>query len=76
MCPLTPLENRFRALAGESGYEGDFIEHYLLPVVYSEGSTGLSSEFLGALFAVWSLAVYTWVWRRLKGGAREQLGRS
>jgi hypothetical protein len=64
VCPLTPLENRFRGLAGESGYEGDFIEHYLLPIVYSEGPTGISGELLGALFAVWSLAVYTWVWSR------------
>ncbi|SEO68921.1 DUF2784 domain-containing protein [Aquisalimonas asiatica] len=28
-CPLTPLENRFRAAAGESGYAGGFIQHYL-----------------------------------------------
>ena len=30
-CPLTPLENRFRALAGQSGYTGDFLDHYLRP---------------------------------------------
>jgi hypothetical protein len=64
VCPLTPLENWFRGLAGESGYEGDFIEHYLLPIQYSEGSTGISGEVLGAIFGVWSLAVYTWVWSR------------
>ena len=64
VCPLTPLENRFRGLAGESGYEGDFIEHYLLPIQYSEVSIGLSGEVLGATFAVWSLAVYGWVWSR------------
>ena len=66
VCPLTPLENWFRGLAGESGYEGDFIEHYLLPIVYSEGPTGVSGEFLGAFLAVWSLAVYVWVWNRLR----------
>jgi hypothetical protein len=64
VCPLTPLENWFRGLAGESGYEGDFVEHYLLPIVYSEDPTGISGEFLGAIFAVWSLAVYAWVWNR------------
>ncbi len=64
VCPLTPLENWFRGLAGKSGYEGAFIEHYLLPIVYSEDPTGISGEFLGALLAVWSLAVYAWVWNR------------
>ena len=28
-CPLTPLENRLRRAAGDRGYEGGFIEHYL-----------------------------------------------
>ena len=34
VCPLTPLENRFRYLAGQAGYEGGFIQHYLAPLVY------------------------------------------
>lgn len=64
VCPLTPLENRLRRLAGESGYEGDFIEHYLLPIVYSEGAIGISGEQLAGIFAVWTVAVYAWVWNR------------
>ena len=28
-CPLTPLENRLRIAAGDKGYEGGFIDHYL-----------------------------------------------
>lgn len=28
-CPLTPLENRLRKAAGERGYEGSFVDHYL-----------------------------------------------
>lgn len=36
-CPLTPLENRFLRLAGETGYGGDFIGHYLLGTLYPEG---------------------------------------
>lgn len=39
VCPLTPLENRLRLLAGELPYSGDFIGHYLLPVVYPRGLT-------------------------------------
>lgn len=34
VCPLTPLENRFRRLAGQAQYEGGFVEHYILPVLY------------------------------------------
>ncbi len=39
ICPLTPLENSLRQAAGESGYSGSFIEHYLVPLVYPPGLT-------------------------------------
>ncbi|MCG6861614.1 MAG: DUF2784 domain-containing protein [Chromatiaceae bacterium] len=34
ICPLTPLENSLRHCAGQAGYEGGFLEYYLLPLVY------------------------------------------
>ena len=34
ICPLTPLENRLRRMAGEDGYSGGFIEEHLLPLIY------------------------------------------
>lgn len=38
ICPLTPLENHFRAMAGEAGYGGSgFIDHYIVPVIYPAG---------------------------------------
>ena len=64
VCPLTPLENWFRGLAGGSGYEGDFIEHYLVPIIYSEASVGISGVSLGVCLAIWTLAVYMWIWNR------------
>jgi hypothetical protein len=33
VCPLTPLENMYRHLAGQAGYEGGFIQHYIAPLV-------------------------------------------
>ena len=33
ICPLTPLENHYRSLAGREGYPGGFIEHYLVPMM-------------------------------------------
>jgi hypothetical protein len=39
VCPLTPMEIGLRQSAGEAGYEGGFIEHYILPLVYPPGLT-------------------------------------
>ena len=39
ICPLTPLENSLRARAGQQGYTGGFVEHYLLPAIYPRGLT-------------------------------------
>lgn len=36
ICPLTPLEDRFRRLAGEQGYSGGFIDHYITPLIYPD----------------------------------------
>jgi len=63
VCPLTPLENRLRAAAGESGYEGGFVEHYLLPVVYPEGLTRWVQLFLGAGVLLLNGAIYWWIWK-------------
>jgi hypothetical protein len=38
-CPLTPLEQSLRRAAGQAGYEGGFIEHYLGAVIYPAGLT-------------------------------------
>ena len=39
ICPLTPLENGLRRAGGETGYTGQFIEHYILPVLYPSALT-------------------------------------
>ena len=39
ICPLTYLENHLRHLAGEAGYHGGFMHHYLLPILYPPGLT-------------------------------------
>jgi hypothetical protein len=48
ICPLTPLENRLRALAGDAPYRGDFIARYLMPVIYPEGLTREAQVAFGA----------------------------
>ena len=68
VCPLTPLEQRLRLSAGEAGYPGSFIEHYLLPIIYPAGLDEVHQFALGTLVIVVNLAVYAWVlfrrWRR------------
>lgn len=68
ICPLTPWENRLRRLAGESGYPGDFVEHYLIPLIYPAGLTAASQRWLAALVVVVNLAIYAAIvvprWRR------------
>ncbi len=57
-CPLTPLENHFRALAGGQGYEGGFIEHYLIPLIYPAGLTEVTQVVLGLVVVAVNLPPY------------------
>lgn len=69
VCPLTPLENWFRRQGGGSAYRGDFLEHYLLAVVYPSGLTADIQAALGAGVIVLNAAVYAWIWRRRRARA-------
>jgi hypothetical protein len=61
VCPLTPLENRFRHLAGQAGYEGGFIQHYIAPLVYPSGMTRPVELIAGFSVLVWNVLVYALV---------------
>ena len=67
ICPLTPLENRLRLLAGEQGYSESFVERYLLPIVYPDGLTRDVQFVLAALVVAVNLTIYSFVWRRRRG---------
>ena len=58
ICPLTPLENRLRALAGDEGYRGGFVEHYLLPLIYPEALTREVQLVLGLFVVAVNVALY------------------
>ena len=64
ICPLTPLENHWRRLAGEQGYAGGFFEHYVLALLYPDGLTREVQLALGILVLAINAAVYAFVWRR------------
>lgn len=67
-CPLTPLENALRAAAGQHGYEGGFIAHYLLPVIYPAGLTPGVQTWLGVGALTLNLVVYGLAWHRRRLG--------
>ena len=68
-CPLTPLENALRARAGQAGYAGGFIDHYITRLVYPEGLTPRGQVALGVVVVFVNALVYWWVWRRARGAA-------
>jgi len=68
ICPLTPLENALRVKAGQAGYSGGFVEHYLLPAMYPSGLTPRIQAGLGTLVLVVNVVAYTIFVRRLMRG--------
>jgi hypothetical protein len=60
-CPLTSVENALRIAAGDAGYAGGFVEHYLLNVIYPVGLTPHVQFLLGAGVLLVNAAIYLWV---------------
>jgi len=64
ICPLTPLENWLREKGSGLVYQTDFIEHYLLSLLYPATLTRSSQVFLGLLVLTVNLGLYSWIlWR-------------
>jgi hypothetical protein len=72
ICPLTPLENALRQRAGEAGYSGGFVEHYVLRALYPAGLTREVQWVLGTLVAIVNIAAYAYILtrRRRRGSLR------
>ena len=64
ICPLTPLEKSLRAAAGDAGYQGGFIEHYLLPALYPAGLTRGVQLVLGTAVIVVNVGIYALLLKR------------
>ena len=73
ICPLTPLEIRFRQAAGEAGYAGGFIEHYIWPLIYPEELTRSTQVTLGILVVSMNLLLYFWVYLAAKKGKTDSV---
>ncbi|MCY0856922.1 DUF2784 domain-containing protein [Cupriavidus sp. D39] len=66
ICPLTPLESALRLRAGQQAYGGDFVQHYVLALIYPEGLTREIQIVLGAVVLALNLAVYVALFRRMR----------
>lgn len=58
ICPLTPLENSLRRAAGEAGYAGGFIDHYLMPLIYPPGLTPRHQVWIALSLVAVNLLLY------------------
>ncbi len=74
ICPLTPLENALRSAAGAAAYQGGFVEHYILPVMYPSALTRNIQLLLGAIVLLLNLAGYAYVLRRRAGNRTASAG--
>jgi hypothetical protein len=68
LCPLTPLEQHFRMLAGETGYSGGFVQHYLLPIIYPAGLTREVQILLAIGVISINLVIYTVIYVKYRRG--------
>ena len=57
-CPLTYLENWFNQRAGAAAYKGDFVSHWIVPVLYPQGLTDQIQLVLGSGIFVINVALY------------------
>lgn len=67
VCPLTPLENRFRYLAGQAGYEDGFVQHYIASLVYPDVMPERWGLIAGCSLLIWNAFVYALVLLRRRG---------
>jgi hypothetical protein len=70
ICPLTPWEQALRLRAGEAGYTGGFVEHYLLPLIYPAALTPRVQLVLGFVVLALNAAIYALAWWRLRSSSR------
>lgn len=66
ICPLTPLENSLRRAAGQAGYSGGFIDHYLGPIIYPNGLTRETQWEIAAVLLLVNAGAYLMILRRAR----------
>ena len=57
-CPLTPLEKALRQRAGQQSFAGNWIQHYLEPLVRPLGMPRRLELVAGVSIVLWNVVVY------------------
>jgi uncharacterized protein DUF2784 len=57
-CPLTYLEDWLRQRGSMDRYQGDFVAHYLMPVLYPDGLTPTIQIVIGVSVMVINVTLY------------------
>ena len=70
VCPLTPIENWLRERGGQAVYTADFVDQYVLPVLYPPALSRETQWWLGGFVLAVNAGVYIVVLRRLVRRAR------
>ncbi len=65
ICPLTPLEQDLRLQAGQRGYTGGFIEHYVGGLLYP-GDWDALRVWLGLSLVAFNVVIYSLVFARTR----------
>jgi hypothetical protein len=76
-CPLTPFEKWLRRRAGSAGYDGGFVEHYVVGVLYPGEFTGGVKVLLASVVVLANAMAYRGLRRRRFSSAhsvRERTG--
>ena len=66
VCPLTYLENWFLYEGELSTYSNDFINNYILPIIYPEGLTNEIQINLVILLIIINALIYGLIYKDLK----------
>jgi hypothetical protein len=64
MCPLTYLEDWLRHRGALETYHGDFVAHYIMPVLYPDGLTPRIQIAFGTAVLLINASLYTFAFLR------------
>lgn len=68
-CPLTYWENHWRKLGGDAVYNGGFVDHYLMPILYPHEITDEAQLLIAAVIVLingvcYGIMIFQFVRRR------------
>lgn len=72
VCPLTYVENDLWIRAGRAAYSQDFIQHYLVPLIYPADLTLRLQWILAVVVVLVNVMIYGWLLIRRPAPIRDR----